>query len=206
LRKTVENIGRGDEDIASVKRRLRQRMRRMLAAMPAGTAARKSQAACRALLELEEFKAAGVVMLYVPLSGELDTTRIGQAALRAGKSVLVPRVFWDRRFMVAVRSDWPEEELPANSHGLRQPSDATPWPADGIDLIIVPGLAFDRFGNRLGRGGGYYDRFLSQEGLRALTCGLAFAEQIVEALPIDKSDRRVELIVTDGGVISLDAP
>ena len=107
--------------------------------------------------------------------------------------------------MTAVVSDWPREKLPVNGHGLRQPADGQQNPLDEIDLIVTPGLAFDRLGNRLGRGGGYYDRFLSADGLRAVTCGLAFAEQVVEKLPTGPGDRAVQMIVTDREVLRFPA-
>jgi 5-formyltetrahydrofolate cyclo-ligase len=185
---------------------IRHRMRLMLAAIPVETAAERSRAACAAVIGLEEFSTARVIMLYVPLPGELDTTPIAQAARRAGKTVLVPRVFWDRCTMIGVATGWPEERLAADDHGLRQPAGGQPWPVEDIDLIITPGLAFDRLGNRLGRGGGYYDRFLSQNRIRAVTCGLAFAEQIVEAMPVSQEDRRVDMIVTDKEVLRFAAP
>jgi 5-formyltetrahydrofolate cyclo-ligase len=180
-------------------------MRLVLAAMPVEVAADKSRAACQAVVGLEEFKAARVIMLYVPLSGELDTTVLALAARRAGMRVLVPRVFWERHSMIGVPTDWPQEELVRDDHGLRQPKGGRAWPLDDIDLIITPGLAFDRSGNRLGRGGGYYDRFLSQDGVRAATCGLVFAEQVVEALPVSENDRRVDMVVTDREVLRFGA-
>lgn len=194
------------EDSGPMKRQMRQRMRRLLAGMPTGEAEDKSRAACRRIVALKEFAAARVVMIYVPLPGELDTTLLARSALREGKTILVPRVYWDRHSMTAVVSDWPEEELPVDSHGLRQPTDGQRKPLDEIDLIITPGLAFDRLGNRLGRGGGYYDRFLSGDGIRAVTCGLAFAEQVVETLPTGPGDRPVRMIVTDQEVLRFPAP
>ncbi len=193
------------EDSGPMKRQLRQRMRRLLAGMPHGTAEDKSLAACRRIVALEEFAAARVVMIYVPLPGELDTTLLARSARREGKTILVPRVYWDRHSMTAVVSDWPREKLPVNGHGLRQPTDGQQNPLDEIDLIVTPGLAFDRLGNRLGRGGGYYDRFLSADGLRAVTCGLAFAEQVVEKLPTGPGDRAVQMIVTDREVLRFPA-
>ena len=84
-----------------------------------------------------------------------------------------------------------------DEHGLRTPRDGQPLPPIAIDLVVVPALAFDTTGNRLGRGGGYYDRFLSRLRRAATTVGLAFDVQIVDELPVDERDVRVEVVVTD---------
>ena len=68
-------------------------------------------------------------------------------------------------------------------------------------MVVAPGLAFDRKGNRLGRGGAYYDRFLGSEQLKATVCSLAFAEQIVDVVPVEEHDQRVDFIVTEEGII-----
>jgi len=68
-------------------------------------------------------------------------------------------------------------------------------------LIITPGLAFDRTGNRLGRGGSYYDRFFEHKTLRAIKCGFAFDEQIVESIPTSEHDQPVDMLITDKEVI-----
>jgi 5-formyltetrahydrofolate cyclo-ligase len=97
----------------------------------------------------------------------------------------------------------PEEaEMFDISHGLRQPA----WrqrevEIERIDLVIVPALAFDRAGNRLGRGGGFYDRFLARPGLGASKIGLAFDEQIVDTIPVGPNDIPVDIVVTDKEII-----
>ena len=68
-------------------------------------------------------------------------------------------------------------------------------------MVVAPGLAFDRKGNRLGRGGAYYDRFLSSAQLKATVCSLAFSEQIVDVVPVEEHDQRVDFIVTEEGII-----
>ncbi len=94
-----------------------------------------------------------------------------------------------------------DEDLFHPEHGLRQPAGVEPEPIELIDLLIVPALAFDRQCNRLGRGGGFYDRFLARPELKAITVGVAFAEQIVETLPIHPNDRPVDLVVTDKEIL-----
>ena len=84
------------------------------------------------------------------------------------------------------------------THGrLRQPVQGEPVPVSMIDLLVVPGLGFDVKGNRLGRGRGFYDRFLAKPDFVGTICALSLEEQVVEAVPTDTHDIRVNMIVTD---------
>ena len=192
-----------------MKALLRREIERKLAAMPAEVAAAKSRVACSSLLAAEEFRSAGAIMLYAPIPREVDVEPVADAAWRAGKTVLAPKVDWstERMQAVAIRS---MDELVPGRFGLREPaggeggesqSAVEAWPIAGIDLIIVPALAYDRAGNRLGRGAGFYDRFLAQPGRRAVTCGLAFAEQLVDHVPMHENDVPVDMLVTDAEVL-----
>ena len=84
-----------------------------------------------------------------------------------------------------------------DEHGLRTPRDGVPLPTNLIDLVVVPGLAFDAHGHRLGRGGGYYDRFLSRLRRSATSIGLAFEVQMIDQIPINHDDVSVKIVVTD---------
>ncbi len=183
-----------------MKHRLRGEMKAALAAMPAGMAAQLSIAACESLLALDEYAKARSVMLYAPIPGEVDCRPIAVAGWKDGKTVLLPRVTWAKRHMVAVPVHSLDQKLVAGRNGLREP-DGEPWPVEKIDLIVVPGLAYDRHGNRLGRGGGFYDRFLARPGLAAHTCGLAFSVQVVRELPVHPNDYPVKVLVTDKEVL-----
>jgi 5-formyltetrahydrofolate cyclo-ligase len=184
-----------------MKRHLRKEMKQLLEAMPPEEAAAKSQAACSALIGLEEFLAAQALMLYMPIRGEVDATPIALAAWQQDKTVLVPRVTWEQRHMIALRCRSLDDDFVEGSYGVREPVRGEPWPVEEIDMIVVPALAFDRAGNRLGRGGGFYDRFLDHEGVHAFTCGLAFGEQVVDELPAHGHDRAVHALVTDRQIL-----
>jgi len=174
-------------------------MKAVLAGMSGEAAAAKSRAACAAAVALEEYANATVLMLYAPIQGETDCTAIARAAWRDGKTVLLPKVRPAQRQMIAVACRSLEETV-VGAYGIREPAGNEPWPIEDIDFIVVPALAYDRKGNRLGRGGGFYDRFLAGPGLRAVTCGLAFAEQLVEELPVQPNDYPVDIVVTDLGI------
>ena len=168
--------------------------------MPRDVGAAKSLTVCEALLATEEFRSARVIMLYAPIPMEVDAEPIARAAWQAGRSVLVPKVQWQQRRMVAVAIGSMDDLVPGR-FGIREPAGDEAWPADKIDFIIVPALAYDRRGNRLGRGGGFYDRFLAEAGCNAVTCGLAFDEQLVDQVPIHDNDIPVNMLVTDKEVL-----
>lgn len=187
--------------IASMKRRLRVEMKERLAGMSPRTRADKSYAACRKLTELPEFVDADVLMMYLPIPQEVDPAEIALHAWQAQKTVVAPKVNWDQHHMLAVRIQSLSDDIVTGKFGVPEPAEGPVWPVEDIDLIIVPALAYDRGGARLGRGGGFYDRLLSEPGARAITCGLGFSEQLIDKLPADKHDQPVDILVTDTEVL-----
>ena len=180
-----------------MKHALRTEMKAKLAGMDAGAARAKSRAACEGVLALDEYRAARVVMLYLPIPHEVDTADIALRAWQAGKTVVVPKIDYDKWRISTVVCRSLDENLVTDLYGIPGPADAEYWPAKEIDLVVVPALACDRAGNRLGRGGGLYDRFLAEPDVTAVLCGLAFDEQVVDDLPAEHHDRPVDLLVTD---------
>lgn len=191
--------------VVHMKDRWRERMRTTLAAMAPEVAAEKSYQACTALARTPEFRRAQVIMLYMVIPDEVDPAKAARAAWHDDKTVLVPRVQWAQRSMQAVEIHSLHAGLVANSQGILEPDGGKIWPVDQIDMVIVPALAFDRLGNRLGRGGGFYDRFLALPGMKATMCGLAFSEQLVGPLPVHDNDYPVDLLVTDEDVLHFDS-
>ena len=104
--------------------------------------------------------------------------------------------------MIPVEITSLETGIECNGYGLRSPATSVPVPIDEIDLVVAPGLAFDNNGNRLGRGGAYYDRFFQSTQLKAQKCGFAFTQQLVESIPMEKYDKPVDFLVTEEGVIN----
>jgi len=179
-------------------------MKAALAAMQPEIAAAKSQAACARIASLDEFHRANAILLYLPIPGEVDTTAAALAAWQADKTVLAPNVSFEHKHMLPVVIHSLDGDLFIISHGLREPIARNPWPIEEIDLVIVPALAYDRRGGRLGRGGGIYDRFLARENFQAVTCGLAFDEQILDEVPNHPHDLPVDMVVTDKEVMRFD--
>jgi 5-formyltetrahydrofolate cyclo-ligase len=180
-----------------MKASIRKDMKATLASLPAEEIVIRSRMACEHVSGSAEFRSAGAIMGYMPIPGEVDCLPLALSAWQAGKTFLVPRVSWDQRRMLAVRIDSLDDDLHEARYGIREPVRGEPWPIEDIDLIIVPALAYDRSGNRLGRGGGFYDRFLADPHFGAITCGLAFAEQVMPELPSERHDRPVDMLATD---------
>ncbi len=179
---------------AAVRRELKQ----VLAAMSEADRHRKSIAACNILTATQEFEAAHVVMLYLSTPHEMDTAPLALKCWQAGKTVVVPKVSWDQRRMLPVEITSLNTGFHTTSaHNIREPIAGKPIPLDLIDMVIVPGLGFSNNGYRIGRGMGFYDRFLAQPDFIGISCGLAFEEQIIEDIPVLDHDMPLSMLVTD---------
>lgn len=138
-------------------------------------------------------------MAYIPLPDELDVGPLLGRAWAEGKVVTTPRIVWGRHQLRPIVTRNFQDDVVPTRHGLREPSGTEEIALEAIDLLIVPALGFDRRGHRMGRGGGFYDRFLARPELRALTVGLTFERQILPELPVLSHDQAVQMIVTDNG-------
>jgi 5-formyltetrahydrofolate cyclo-ligase len=183
------------------KAQLRKDLRQILARMPEEIRREKSRQICGYLLGAGDYKKASVVMAYLSMPGEVDTTPILLDAWQRGKTVVVPKVLWEQHRMIPVEIRSLETGLTADKMGLRNPTTGEPVPYEDIELVITPGLGFDRRGNRLGRGGAYYDRFFASPGLRAVKWAAAFSEQIVDAIPHDEKDMPVDALICETGFV-----
>jgi 5-formyltetrahydrofolate cyclo-ligase len=187
-------------DQASDKIALRQQLRQVLRSLPPDQRHVKSLAACRQVIQSPEFAASKVVMLYLSMSQEVDTAAIALRAWQEGKTVVVPKVFLSDRTMLPVEIQSLDTEMRTTPVGVREPAVGQPIPIDCIDLVLVPGLGFSPTGQRIGRGGGFYDRFLAQTNFQGVTCGLAFEEQVIQTLPMLPHDQHLNMLVTDTGI------
>ena len=186
------------------KQAIRAELRDMLATMSPDVRATKACLASEKVIKLPEFHAAQVVMIFLSTDTEIDTVAIALAAWAGDKTVLVPRVSIADRHMIALECRSLHAGLLPGSYGILEPIDGEAWPIESIDLIIVPGLAFDRNGNRLGQGAGFYERILATDGMRATTCAMAFAEQLVSSVPVSSDDWPMDVVVTDHEVIRME--
>lgn len=183
------------------KPQIRKSLREKLEAMSPQDRHLKSAVACGFLIKSPEFAAARVVMLYLSTPSEVDTAPIALRCWQDGKIVVVPKVSWDQRRMLPVElTTLASDGMTTTGPGVREPIAGKPIPADLIDIVIVPGLGFTPQGYRIGRGMGFYDRFLAQSGFMGISCGLAFEDQVVDTIPILDHDMPLSMLVTDRGI------
>lgn len=183
------------------KEQLRLKLQKSLLAMPSKQRGERSKKACRNLISTPQFQNASAIMMYLPLPHEADISEAMLCAWQLGKEVCVPKISWQQRHMIPVRINSLEIGFSTEVAGLRNTTMGAPVPFEEIDLVVVPALGFDRKGNRLGRGASYYDRFFANKELKAPRCGFAFAEQLVEAIPVTEHDEPVDFLVTDDEII-----
>ncbi len=136
-------------------------------------------------------------MLFLSTATEVDSQQLALTAWSDAKRVLAPRVSWDQRRMLPIEIKSLGSDVDEGYMGIREPIEGLPVPVFEIDLVVVPGLGFDGIGNRLGRGRGFYDRFLSHPDYRGVSCGLALEEQFVDSIPTGLHDKRIDMLVTD---------
>jgi 5-formyltetrahydrofolate cyclo-ligase len=189
----------------SVKKKLRTEIRQKLSGIDPTVAHAKSMAACLKLVAQPEFVKARSVMIYLPMSGEVDIAPIALRGWQEQKTIAAPKISWDQRHMIPLEIRSLDTGLVRTEHpttpNLREPASGEPVPIEMLDLVIVPALAYDRKGNRLGRGAGFYDRFLASPRFRGISVGLAFEEQVLESLPVQENDMPVDMLVTDEEVL-----
>lgn len=156
----------------------------------------KSLVIMKKIKEEEKYKNAKVVALYKNLKSEVDTSELIEYSIKIGKTVVLPRV--EGKILKFYKINLLNDKLIKSAFGIEEPiADKTKLICkDDIDLLIVPGICFDRQKNRLGFGKGYYDRFLEMTNLE--TIGICFEEQVInEKLPITEKDKMVKMIITD---------
>lgn len=181
----------------SNKAATRQRLRETLQGLTLQDIHLKSAQACGFITASPEFAAARCVMLYLPMQQEVDTAPIALKAWQHGKSVVVPKVSWEGKRMLPVEITSLQTGLTMTGPGVREPIAGRPVPVGEIDLVIVPGLGFSPLGYRIGRGMGFYDRFLAQGDFIGVSCGLAFEEQVIADLPVLDHDMPLSMLATD---------
>ncbi|MBK8270549.1 MAG: 5-formyltetrahydrofolate cyclo-ligase [Planctomycetes bacterium] len=183
-----------------MKKELRSKLKAVLEGMSPDVIRERSARAAQKLIAEPEYQHCEVMMIYLSLPNEADTTALVLNAWRTRKRVLAPQVGWETKQMMPVEINNLDTDVAASEYGIREPIRGTPFPIELIDLVIVPGVGFDHHGNRLGRGRGFYDRFLSRPNFRGTFCGFALEEQVVESLPADPHDVKVHMLVTDAQV------
>ena len=184
------------------KKALRTFIRKKERTLDPAYKAESSEAICRCVLALEEYRAAGTVFAFAGTVHEIDTALLLKETLAAGKTLILPRCAAEHAIdLCVVRS---MDELVPGMYGILEPKAdcALVTPAD-IDFAVVPCLSFDRKGRRLGQGGGYYDRLLPQ--LHCPTVLICREQLMSPEVPVEEHDMRCTMLVTEKGVLTPEA-
>ncbi|MEK6607981.1 MAG: 5-formyltetrahydrofolate cyclo-ligase [Myxococcota bacterium] len=181
------------------KHELRNQMNRLRRALSQGEIDRRSRDVASRIRALPEYGGARTLAYYAPQGGEIDLLPLAADDLAAGRAVCFPRVEAERREL-RFRRVRDLGELSPSEYGIRAPlAEAAETPAESIDLYLVPGLAFDPEGRRVGRGAGYYDRAL--RGVRGFKVGVAHDFQVAERVADGDGDVAMDAVVTDARVL-----
>jgi len=177
------------------KAALRHRIRDELNRLTPGARAAASACACSRLVQKQIWREARSVLLYIPLRDELDVEPLLQDALAAAKELALPYFDSQSESYLARRVLDFREHLQPGRFGIAEPKEGCPEvPLKRLDFILAPGVAFTADGRRLGRGKGFYDRLLAS--VCGIKCGIAFDEQIVDDIPAEPHDIRVDCVST----------
>lgn len=196
------------EDTDAVERAIRQRaklvirkrMRAVRAALPDAACDARSARIIEHVLALEELRNARTVLAFASIRNEVRTDRFITALHRGGTKVALPRVVEDE---LALHRVAPGDVLNEGAFEVPEPAKDSPSvDVADVDFVIVPALAADTRGHRIGYGGGYYDRLLPRL-TRATTCVLVYDFQLIAEVPELPFDRTVDLVVTDTRVIRI---
>lgn len=184
-----------------MKRKLREQILCKRKAMVCSEVEQKSREIKKRLFSSSWYKDATCILFYVSFNNEVNTHTMIQESFDKGKKIIIPKIDIKKKALILSRLiNW--DDLCPGSYSILEPKDTcvTKVPFSSIDLCIIPGIVFDCEGNRIGYGGGYYDRLL-QSKCTAHRIGLAFELQIVKSIPAEPHDKKVEGIITENRII-----
>ncbi len=187
-----------EKSVGEEKEEIRRDMLSRLKNQPAADKITKSSKIKNLALKGPFFKKAAVVMFYAATSLEADTSELIRECLQLGKKVALPVADPVKKELIPVEIE-NIDSLVRSSLGIMEPArDKNKIiPLAQLDLVVVPGLAFDKWGNRLGRGAGYYDCFLAKLPARTVKVGLAFDFQMIDSVPtVDGQDIPLDLVIS----------
>jgi len=184
--------------LKQVKRALRREILAERDALPADERSVRSEAIADRFLGLPEVADARTVMAFWSFGSEVDTAPLIAGLRSRGTTVALPRIEGDEVVPIVAT---PGAAMTETSFGAREPAEGRVLEVAELDLVVVPGVAFDRSCDRVGYGGGYYDRLLGMRRGGAAAIAIAFSNQIVDLVPTGAIDRRIDGVVTELEVI-----
>jgi 5-formyltetrahydrofolate cyclo-ligase len=162
--------------------------------------ARRSKLIQEKLIGSAEFIESKSIGVYLPIGSEVQTDDIIRNAIESEKTVMLPRVIInDLHFFIIEKHDYDHDSFDVNKFGIKEPK-KTNMKLDFIDLLIVPGIVFDYHGYRIGYGYGYYDKFMAEKKF-SKSIGLAYDFQVMKnPIPKFEFDKKIDILITDGGI------
>ena len=191
------------DEIKTAKEQIRKEIANALNGFTEKQRAEKTRAIESKLFEFANFLEARIVLLYIDGENEVRTKNIIKRAYAFQKIVVLPAFDSGRFKVTTLKVDHPDKDLLPGPRGVAQPNPARckPVPLQKIDIAIIPGVAFDEKGARIGLGHGFYDRFIPDLPATTRKVALAFEEQIIPLVPTESHDKHVDIIITDKRII-----
>jgi 5-formyltetrahydrofolate cyclo-ligase len=191
------------EEIREKKQEIRDEMIQRITAIGEEPLATKTKAIEERLFEFANFLESRIALLYTPATAEVDTHEIIQRSFMYNKIVVLPAFTPDSRKITLMKVDDPSKDLIEGPRGNMEPNPerCKAVPLDCLDIAIIPGLAMDEKGGRIGLGNGYYDRLIPDLPITTRKVGLIFEDQIISMVPMESHDKHVDIVVTNERII-----
>ena len=191
------------EEIRATKSQIRKDIAKTFDTLSEDQVSAKTKAIEDKLFEFANFLESRTALLYVQSDLEVQTSAIIKRTLHFNKVVVLPAFDPETFEMTLLKVDNPEKELIPGPRGVLEPDPnlCKIVPIDRIDIAIIPGIAFDEKGSRIGTGRGYYDRLIPQLAITTRKVSLTFEEQILQQIPLESHDKHVDIIITDKRII-----
>lgn len=191
------------EKLQTEKKQLREAVLASRDAMQPAVRAAASHAIVEKLCTFPQYRRAKVVLTYMGFGTEIETDVFFERIVADGKMAVLPRV--DRASQALIlHSARKPSDLEVSKWGIREPrTDAPSVPVSAIEFVLIPGVAFDRAGNRLGYGRGYYDKLLSTAAPALARIAAGFSCQIVDVVPVGLHDEKIDSLITENEIITI---
>ncbi len=191
------------EEIREKKQEIRNEITRLIAEYAPGTLAAKTSAIEDRLFEFANYLEARIALLYMPIAPEVNTREIIQRSYMYNKIIVLPAFNPETYQITLMKVDEPDKDLVEGPRGNLEPNPkrCKAVPIDCLDIAIIPGVAMDEKGGRLGSGKGYYDRLIPDLPITTRKVGLVFEDQIVPAAPMESHDKFLDIVVTERRII-----
>jgi len=187
------------DDLKQTKSKIRKDMITALGSLSEHEIALKTRKIENRLFDFANFIEANITMLYISCPGEVSTRNIITYCLDYKKIIVLPAFDPQKLRIRLFKIDNREKDLKQGSRGILEPDTARckPVPVECLDIAVIPGIAFDEKGGRIGSGEGYYDRFIPKLPITTRKVSIAFEDQIIPQVPMESHDRHVDIIITN---------